>query len=46
MLPNVRNAAIAAEFLQSKGLLHTLSVLRDEVEPAVLEEGENELAAL
>jgi hypothetical protein len=49
-LPPVKNAAIAvaaaANFLRAKGLMHTLSVLEDEVDPAVLAQGESELAAL
>jgi uncharacterized membrane-anchored protein len=50
ILPNIKNAAIAvaaaADFLRSKGLLHTLSVLQDEIDPEVLRQGQEELAVL
>lgn len=41
-LPDIDNVetavALAAQWLEEKGLLHTLSVLRDEVDPEVVEE--------
>ena len=40
-LPDIENietaVAVAAQWLEEKGLIHTLSVLRDEVDPEVLE---------
>jgi hypothetical protein len=46
-IPNAAAAiAAAVSFLQSKGLVHTLSVLYDELDPETIEHGKGELAEL